>query len=174
MTEVVKVCKVHGELTREQVHKNRTSYLCAACKKIIFREYYLKNKLKLLTNRDENRKKNLKRENEYRKVLRLRNYDKFRQREKEQAKHCCSGGKYNTQARVRGNRYRQKHLDIIIAKQRIRTTSEVVNLGNNYMKQLIAGEWEIPRKNISPKLIEYKRVLLTLKRKLKDIRKNEN
>lgn len=103
-----KICKVHGELTSEQINvcirNNRSHMQCRACYKAAKKRY--------------------------------------RETEK--------GIK----------RHKEKHL------------KRCINLSDNYVKSLLIGNTKIKIDNIDPKLLDLKRILLKIKRKIREKKGN--
>lgn len=154
MSEILLVCKHHGELPREKVNlsgKSRTGeqrYKCKACMKALHAKHFVKNKDKVLTKQRIYRalypeKRRLSRRNWLDKILvtdpayfiRLRKMKRDPEKE-----------------RIRKSKSKKKQAEII---------------GDSYVKQAIRkGNKHIKAADIPQSMVELKRVLIQLQREM--------
>ena len=163
--QILKKCPIHGDLTREQVSISRRSYIlrttglrsecvqihCKACRSAWAKSYFERNKERLMT---------------YKKAWLKENVDKrIKAQRKSYAKH------------------REKRIALSLkigklpharAKKSEMHKRNREELGNDYIKKVLIGKRKIPRSAITPELVEAHRAILTIKRKLREINKDEN
>lgn len=160
---IVKICKIHGELSREQTRiykrkNNKDYYLCLACA----RKSGSFNQKKRRTKEEYKEYHRIKQ-----KEWRAKNYEKCRQIEKKSRekknkrpykcyyKRSEIGREYHKKYRMEGRK----------------------NLSDFYIKHLLGkgkdGKMVVSAKQISPELVEAKRMQLLLKRKLKELRNGD-
>ena len=165
MNEILKTCKHHGALTRADVSINRRSYIlrttgerstcvqihCKACRNIWSIGYRERNKEKLF---------------KYQKEWSYTHRDaRIKAQRKSYAKHREKRIALSTKINKRPHARAKK------AELQKRNREE---LGNDYIKKVFIGKRKISRAAITPELIETHRAILTIKRKLRKDRKNEN
>lgn len=75
MNDIVKICKIHGELNTEKVQKDGIYYRCRQCRVLKTRESWHRNKHKYAEKFREERRETV---NESLKVKRLANLDEYR------------------------------------------------------------------------------------------------
>ena len=150
--EIVKICKVHGELNISNFYinyrkdKKTFRYRCKICCKIYAN-------------------KNRERYNELSNNYRFNNKIKVRENEKK------SYIKNREKILIRNRIRREKNKHIINEKKRL----EIKELSDSYLRKLFVGSSKILKSINAPyEFIKTKRIYLKLKRKLKEIKGNEN
>ena len=161
--EIVKICKKHGELTREKcfirtekrwgiVHKK--DYSCRLCKKESSDKYRKRPEIKekLIKKSKTDRIKFKERIFKTRKIYIEKNRKKLNETEK-----------------------LRRHKNISHFRELIRNQQKKWrdNLDDNYVKSQLKSKYKIKQKDIPEWMIETKRVIIQLRRKIREI-KNEN
>lgn len=161
--EIIKVCHKHGQLTitdcfvrtekRWGVILNK-SYSCKFCKKESSDKYRYKPdvKQKMKQRSINDRKKNHERILNTRRIYAKKNRDKI-----------------NAQERVRRARNPEHQAELIRKKQK----EWIDTLNDNYIKSTLSSKYKIPQKDVPSWMIEIKRAVIQLRRKMREM-KNEN
>lgn len=154
----IKICKIHGELTTEQVytyfHKgnNKIITACKLCSRASNKKLYRSEKHQAKKNTPEEREKHRLRNITYRATthfIEKKNSQKFKEYYKERYK---------------------KNRSALMEKSKI----ESENLTDAYIRTLLNKDPKVKLGNMGPGLIELKRILIKLKRALKEKRDHEN
>ena len=141
MTEIIKVCKRHGELKREDVIKqgknkiNEARFKCKSCMKEIHHANYEKNKDKIYVRTRKWKKDNAERLNE----LRLKYYWQYK--EKDHEKKIERDRKYHNKSSM--------------------------ELNDVYVKHVITKRTNLKYSDIPDELVKLKRSLLEAQRKIR-------
>jgi hypothetical protein len=147
MTDIIKTCKKHGDLTREQVVKKSKNkegkilYRCKACLKEYHRNHYVKNTEKLL-----NKTKKFNEENRER---------------------------YLSRKKIYSQRYRENHREEERARIRDLDRKYRESLDDRYIRKTLTRRTSIKQYEIPQAMVELKKITMLVKRKLKDINKEK-
>ncbi len=168
MKEIVKVCKVHGELKLIDITKYNC---CRICKGEASKAYRIKNKEKIRIRDKKNRSNIIWIEK--RKIINQRyeekNKEKIAIRKKEL--YLLNLPKNRERKAQLAREYRKRH------PERIKKTTKktVDNMTNNYMiTSILHSKGILSRKDIPQEYIDARRELLKLKRKLREIKNGNN
>jgi hypothetical protein len=159
MTEIIKICQYHGDLTVDDVNKvvekrwgiqPNIRYICKLCKKKYISKYKSNPDKKILI--AERQKHYRKRDRDKilitRRIYARENKDRINETEKKR---------------------RLRNLPHIRKLQREKQLEWRESLDDNYIKSTICNKSKIKRKDISDELIETKRFIIKLKRKIKEM-----
>lgn len=167
MTEVVKVCKIHGELRSEQVRhkkiKNKIYYSCKTCINAVKKKWAEKNRDSHLAIKRREQKKN--------QTKRTLSAKKWREQNKAQ-QNSQYKRTLDNQKKAR-DKYRAMYLQKEQARTRISNQAARDNLKDTYVRRVLAEKWHLRHMHINDKLVEGYRPVIMLKRELKTRRKNE-
>lgn len=159
INNIVKTCKIHGELTQEDVSINKRNYtskttgikrlfiqlLCNKCRDIYYKKYSSTNRDKLYARQREWVKNNP----DNCKITRKRSYIKNRQKRIDLSIRLNK----TPTAKARKKEYVKK---------------ERSELKGSYIKKILIGKRNISSSSITKELIDTKRALLSIKRIIKD------
>lgn len=146
INDIIKTCKTHGALKREQVVKKTKSatgeqlYRCKACLSIFHRNHYEKNRERLLKQTKD-----------------FNNADRER---------------YLTRKRKYSKKYRELHGDEERLRIRKQDRKYIDNLDDRYVKKLLTKRSNMKGTDMPQQLINLKRVIVKIKRKVKEIKDN--
>ena len=145
MNDIVKVCKTHGNLTREQVIKKNKSasglqlYRCKACLKIFHRNHYEKNRERLL---------------QQAKDFTINNRELYLERKK-----------------IYSKTYREKHKDEERARIRRLDKRYRDSLDDKYIRKTLTRRSSLKAKVIPQEMVDTKKTIMKIRRKIKECQK---
>ena len=146
MDDIVKVCKIHGNLKNNQVRREKNKEIlsgkyirCIECKKINDRNSRLKNK------------------------------EKIKKKKKE---YINGSGKENDKKHKKKYYQKDKTKKLMRKLGKIHDKKSVLNLTDRYIKKLIKGkEKSFSAMMIPSKLISLKKIVILLNKEIKEIKK---
>lgn len=165
MSEVVKVCKVHGELVLEQafVRKDKSGgYYCRECKNKKNREQYYKH---IEKNRARG-KKYYEKNKEKRKLTIKAHY--YSVRDKRLVQLAMRRKNFPEKVKAINKRSVEKHKDKYAARDKIRhkiyDKMHIDQLSDLYVKRVLRHWHKFKQEHITPELVELKRAIIKIRR----------
>lgn len=157
MSDVIKICSVHGELTLAQCNKHgRGAYRCKLCMVDVRKKYYEKHKEKVLQKINTYRKNNAEKVHGFKRAYFLKNKEKL-----------------YAQERVRRKKYDLAHPEAERLRDRRYKRKAVKELRDSYIKCKLVQDTGLSRLNIPKELIEVKRIMMIIRRRVKSIKKDK-
>lgn len=161
---IVKICKHHGPLTREQVNVTSKSgaFKCKECQKILAKKHYEKNKEKVKAAHKEYRERDFER---YKEIKRASNRKCWKQRKA-----------YFNRRKEQRLEYYKKHRDKELERCSIYKKQQVSLMSDKYMRDLILSSKNKEKRilkpsDITPEMIMIKRVILEIHRRANKTKK---
>lgn len=159
VSDIIKVCKKHGELTKDQIHpkgKSKTGkqyYGCLLCKRIISKKFHTNNpeSVKKSQHNYDQRKKDNPEWQQKRKVW-MYNYQKRRR--------IILGDKLRAKEIEWKRTYYKKHREMLVEKYREMS----INLDKSYVKSYLKRYYGF--ENPPNELVNAKAILMMLKREI--------
>lgn len=176
MSEIVKVCRVHGELTLEEVIKGGTkrngkkAYKCKICSRIL-KNYYYKHNSKTKESLLKYRKNHL----DMCKKINRKSYYKNIEKNRKTARDYAS--KNFEKVKIIQKEYRKKNRKMIGNKYKEVMKKYKENLEDPYINTLLSRQTILGQKirikvaDIPNSLRETKRILILLKKEIQKIKK---
>jgi len=142
MNEMVKICKVHGELPHDQIyiHPSNGYLRCKLCRYEYQKEYIKNNPESISKSKKNYCKKNIEK-------LRIKSVIRNRKYKKENSEHCNK-------------------------LQNINSKKRCAMLTDSYVRQTIYSKGILKTKDITKEMVEIKRIILTIKRRVADEKHN--
>lgn len=164
--EIVKICKVHGGLTKDKIYKNKNgdkfSLKCKYCVKETGHQYQKNNREKCNKRKKEWNYKNRERLLKRIKLYRQKNIIKLRLQEKKRLE--------KNPERVKNNQKKYMSKPESQEKRRVADRIRIKNLANGYVKKNLIARTNLLAKDIPQELVELKKSQLLLKRELKKLK----
>jgi hypothetical protein len=185
MSTIIKICKIHGNLTLENVYKRPNYLQCKECLKKYKKEYKKKVTLilpkgivKICKIHGQLTRKEVQINRSYFKCAMCCNFTSKEYYRKNKEMVLKRNIKYNKNNSLKVKKlqkdWREKNIKRVREKNKLRLKNGRENLLDSYIKHLIVDKNKILGfRDITPEIIEVKRLQVKIKRKLKE-QKDDN
>lgn len=157
---IVKVCRIHGNLSSEQVNFNgkkrdgSISLKCKACAKKTKALHYERNKEKI-------------------KQKHLAYIAKDPEKHREMKRKSCRKYAYKYGTLYKLKKWAKEHPELFKEKDKNRYERRIINLSDNYIKGLIVKRNKIKRDQIPKEIVDLKRTTIAIRRMRLDILRHQ-